>query len=133
MEEIAALVLRLVVGVIFVAQGYRKLFGAADRPPGRTNLTHMIAERGIGRPKEWALLVSVTELLFGSLVLIGLMTRLAVIPLIALLIAAIVLFKIREGFIGGWDWPLSVLGSLTAILLLGGGEFSLDTILRVST
>jgi len=130
MEDLAALVLRSVAGAIFVAQGYRKLFGAPDAHHGRSNLVSMIAGRGLPRPGQLALLTSTVELVFGSLVLIGWLTRPAVIPLMLLLVGAIVLFKLREGFFGGWDWPLSVLAALTAILLLGAGEYSVDYLLE---
>jgi putative oxidoreductase len=130
-EDLASLVLRLVVGAIFVAQGHRKLFGDPEAHHGRANLTRMLEQRRIMRAPQVALLISVTELLFGSLLVVGLMTRLAVIPLVALLLGAILLFKIREGFIGGWDWPLSVLASSTVILLLGAGGLSLDALLGI--
>jgi uncharacterized membrane protein YphA (DoxX/SURF4 family) len=45
MEDLAALVLRSVAGAIFVAQGYRKLFGAPDAHHGRSNLVSMIPGR----------------------------------------------------------------------------------------
>jgi putative oxidoreductase len=130
MEDLAVLVLRCVAGAIFVAQGYRKLFGAPDAHHGRSNLVSMISGRGLPRAGQLAVLTSVVELVFGSLVLVGWLTWLAVIPLMLLLLGAIVLFKVREGFIGGWDWPLSVMAALVAILLLGAGEYSVDHLLQ---
>ena len=126
MADTASLVLRIVVGMIFIAQGYRKLFAAPDAHHGRANLVAMIENRGLPYPGRLAFASSTVELVCGSFVLIGLLTRVFVVPLIAVLVPAILLFKIRDGFIGGWDWPLSVLGGSVAILLLGGGDYSID-------
>jgi putative oxidoreductase len=127
--DIATLVLRLTAGATFVVQGFVKLARPPDAPHGRANLAAMVARRGLPRPAETAVFVAAIELLFGLLVLIGLFTRIATIPLDGVLIAAIVGFKFQAGFIGGWDWPLSVLAILVAIALLGPGGYSMDAIL----
>ena len=127
--DVATLILRLTAGAIFVAQGFVKLVRPPDAPHGLTNLEAMVARRGLPRPRETAVFVAAVELVFGFLVLVGLFTRLATIPLDGVLIVAIVGFKFRSGFIGGWDWPFSVLTILIAIGLLGPGAYSLDAVL----
>ncbi len=129
MVAAATLVLRLVAGAMFVVQGIRKLFAPPEVHHGRANLTNMIRSRGLPVPEQTALLMSGVELLCGTLVVVGLLTRVVILPLIVILLGAIVLFKIRDGFVGGWDWPLSVLGGSVAILLLGAGSYSLDSLL----
>jgi putative oxidoreductase len=124
----AALVLRLVAGTIFIAQGWRKIVDAADAPHGRANLERMIAGRGLPRPALLALLVGATELIGGGLLLTGLLVRLAAIPLAVILLVAIFGFKWKQGFHGGWDWPFSVLGIVVAIAILGAGAVSLDAL-----
>lgn len=126
MVDIAALVLRLVVGAIFIAHGRPKLFLPPDAPKGRAGLTATIARGGLPSPEAFALAVGVTELVCGALVLVGFGTRIAAVPLAIVMVAAIVLSKWRQGFVGGWDWPLSVLGALLALLLLGSGAYSVD-------
>ena len=124
--DAAELILRIVVGAIFVVQGYRKLFAPAGTKGSGSGLRGMIREAGFPFPDVLATVVSVTELTGGILLLVGLLTRLAAVPLALTLVVAIVRFKWREGFQGGWDWPLSVLGSTIALLLLGAGTVSID-------
>jgi uncharacterized membrane protein YphA (DoxX/SURF4 family) len=127
--DIVALVVRLVAGAIFVAQGYIKLLRPPNAPHGRANLEAMIRDRGMARPRELALFVSILELTCGAALVAGFATRLAVIPLAVILIVAILGFKLRSGFVGGWDWPLSVLTLLAVIGLLGAGAWSVDAFL----
>lgn len=80
------------------------------------------------------------EILSGTLVLDGLLTRLAVIPLIAIMLVAITTTKLpilaNKGF---WkmaheartDWSM-LLGSLF-LLIAGGGRWSLDAMLTRSS
>jgi putative oxidoreductase len=130
--DVVTLVVRLVVGAIFVAQGYIKLLRPPDAPHGRANLEAMIRGRGISKPRELAILVSSLELLCGGAVAIGSLTRLAVVPLAVILLVAIAGFKFRSGFVGGWDWPLSVLTLLVVIAVLGAGGWSVDALLGLA-
>lgn len=127
--DVAALLVRLVVGAIFVAQGYIKLFRPPDAAHGRANLEAMIRGRGIPRSHELAILVAAFELACGVAVAAGFLTRLALVPLAGILAVAIVGFKSRSGFVGGWDWPLSVLTLVAVIALLGAGAWSVDALL----
>jgi uncharacterized membrane protein YphA (DoxX/SURF4 family) len=128
---LATLGLRLVAAAIFIAQGWRKLFAAPDAPHGRANLERLIAKRRLPRPELWATLVAWTELIGGTLLLVGLLTRLAALPLVIVLLVAIFGYKWEAGFLGGWDWPFSVLGIVVAIALLGAGAVSLDAVLGI--
>jgi putative oxidoreductase len=129
--EWAALVLRVVAGAIFVAQGVRKVLAPRDAPHGRGNLESLIAQQPFPRPDLLASLVGITELVGGVLLLVGFLTRLATVPLAVVLLVAIFGSKWRQGFLGGWDWPFSVLGLLAAIALLGAGPISIDAVLGV--
>lgn len=91
----------------------------------------MITEKGFPIPSVLAALTATTELSCGLLVLAGLFTQLAVIPLIGILLMAVTQFKWKAGFFGGWDWPFSVLGGSLALLLLGSGAYSADAALDV--
>lgn len=129
---LASLALRLVVGGIFIAQGWRKVIAPAEASHGRANLERMIASGGFPAAATLAMLVGLAELGCGLAILVGFLLRLAVLPLIVVLLVAIVRFKWKAGFLSGWDWPLSVLGSCVALLLLGAGELSIDRLLSLS-
>lgn len=125
----AALLLRLAAGAIFVSQGVRKLIAPPNAPHGRGALTDMIQRHGWPSPARLAIVVAGTELVCGAMVAMGLLTRLTAIPLAAILVVAIFGFKRDAGFLGGWDWPFSVLAIVLAILVLGAGAWSLDALL----
>jgi uncharacterized membrane protein YphA (DoxX/SURF4 family) len=105
--------------------------GPPDAPHGRENLERLIARRRLPRPDLLAQLVGVTELVGGAALLLGLLTRVATLPLAIVLVVAIGGYKWEQGFLGGWDWPFSVLGIVLAIALLGAGPVSVDALLGI--
>jgi putative oxidoreductase len=127
--DLAALVLRLAVGAIFVVQGYRKTFAPAGAKGSGAALRDMIAAQSLPAPALLARLVALVELVGGTLILLGLATRIAAVPLAMTLLVAIVRFKWKDGFQGGWDWPFSVLAATVALFLLDAGSLSIDHLL----
>ena len=83
---VPALLARVVLGVIFVTSGLHKVMDLPRAAQG-------FAELQIPMPWESATLVGWTELVCGSLVLVGLVTRVAAVPLICTMIVAIVTAK----------------------------------------
>lgn len=126
MEDAAALVLRVTVGLVFVAHGMPKVFGAHDGPHGRGRTEGLLTRRRLPYPKLAVWGLALTELIGGVLVLVGLFTRIAAVPLAICVALAIPLAKWAQGFVDGWDWPFSLVGACTAIAILGGGAYSLD-------
>ena len=142
-----SILVRLVVGlVVFFPEGIQKLVFPEILDAGR--FTHI----GIPEPEFIGPFVGVVETLCGALIILGLLTRLAAIPLIVIMIVAIVSTKIpillghdfwifhvpkipRYGF---WstmheardDFGM-LLGSLY-LLIEGGGKWSLDALLSRS-
>ena len=126
-HELAPLALRLGVGLVFVVHGLQKLTG------GPSGFAGMLTGLGVGAPELFAWLVTIAELVGGALVLVGLLTRLATLPLIATMIGAIVLVKADVGIIASADSPMpgaeldiALLAGLLALLLLGPGRISVD-------
>jgi putative oxidoreductase len=123
----AVLLIRLLVGAVFVAEGIQKFLFPADLGVGR------FTKIGIPLPDVLAPFVGVVEIGGGLFLLLGLLTRLAAVPLIVDMLVALSTTKIpillKEGF---WkmaheartDWSM-LLGSLF-LLLVGAGAWSLD-------
>lgn len=126
----ATLLIRLLTGVVFLSEGIQKFLFPADQGAGR------FAKIGIPSPEILAPFVGVVEIVGGALLLAGLLTRLAAIPLIIDMIVAIATTKIpillKDGF---WkmaheartDW--SMLMGCLFLLLVGAGRRSLDAVL----
>jgi len=123
----ATLLVRLLVGGVFFLEGVKKFLFVAQWGAGR------FARIGIPYPGFTGSFVGVVEIVCGFLLLLGLLTRLAAVPLIIDISVAIASTKIpillRAGF-----WPMeaeartdySMLLGLIFLLLVGAGGWSLD-------
>ncbi len=135
-----AILIRLMLAGVFVTEGYLKLAEPAWLGAGR------FAKIGIPWPEAMGPLVGWTELICGLLMTVGLVGRLAAVPLIVIMIVAIVSTKVP--ILLGRDWWMftvrdldrygffsmthetrtdyaMLLGALF-ILLTGSGRWSLD-------
>jgi len=123
----SVLFVRLLVGAVFLSEGIQKFLYPAALGVGR------FARIGIPAPGLMAPFVGAVEIVFGTLVIVGLLTRLAAIPLLIDIVVAIATTKIplllKDGF-----WKMAheartdysmMLGCLF-LLLLGAGPLSLD-------
>jgi putative oxidoreductase len=123
LDGVALLVARLTVGVLFVSTGWGKVHNLAK-------VTSFFAELGIPMPGLNATVASYTELVCGSLLVIGLASRLASLPLVVTMIVAIVTAKRAEvnglaDLFGLVEWTYIAL--LLVIAAVGPGLVSLDT------
>ncbi|MBI5472307.1 MAG: DoxX family protein [Ignavibacteriae bacterium] len=122
--------IRLMVGAVFLSEGIQKFLFSESLGVGR------FIKIGIPAPEILAPFVGVAEIVCGALLLLGLFTRLAAIPLIINMLVAISTTKIpilvEKGF---WamahdartDWCM-LLGSIV-LLIIGGGRWSADSLL----
>ena len=127
-EASAAVVLiRLIVGLVFLSEGVQKFLFPDALGPGR------FIKIGLPLPEFLAYFVGVFEITCGTLIVLGLLTRLAVIPIITIMLVAIWTTKIPMLHDGGF-WKMAhearvdfamLLGSLF-LLLVGAGRCSLD-------
>ncbi|BFM45044.1 DoxX family protein [Flavobacterium sp. CFS9] len=124
------IIIRLIVGAVFFSEGVQKFLFPAIRGAGR------FEKIGFPSPDFLGSFVGFFEILCGILLLVGLLTRLASIPLIIIMLVAFATTKAEvlsnEGF---WellhgsrtDWAM-LLGSIF-LLVKGGGNWSIDKIL----
>ncbi|MCT3923414.1 DoxX family protein [Elizabethkingia anophelis] len=118
---------RLTVGFIFLSEGMQK-FTASDAV-GIARFTKI----GFHHPEFWVMIVGITEIVCSILLLIGLISRLASIPLLIIMIVAFITTKIPI-FIqkGCWvfaheyrtDFAMTML--LIMLFYYGSGSFSID-------
>jgi uncharacterized membrane protein YphA (DoxX/SURF4 family) len=88
-----SILVRLVVGlVVFLPEGTQKLAFPDILGAGR------FANIGIPYPELMGPFVGIVEIICGTLVILGLLTRLAAVPLIIIMIVAIVSPKVTRGF-----------------------------------
>ena len=128
MEDVALLVLRLVLGGVFVAHGAQKLFGSFGGP-GIEGTTGFHEQLGIKPARPMAVLAGLTEFLGGILVVAGFLTPLAALALIGVMAVAVLTVKLKNGFFaanGGYEYNLVLAAIALALVLAGGGAYGLD-------
>jgi putative oxidoreductase len=117
--DIALLVARVVVGVIFAAHGAQKLFGAFDGP----GLTVTVEKMGpIGYP------VTIGEFFGGLGLIVGFLCRFSAASLIVIMCGAIGMVHGQHGFFlsaGGFEYNLALIGLLAPVLIAGPGRITL--------
>jgi putative oxidoreductase len=121
------ILIRLMVGAVFLSEGIQKFLFPDKLGAGR------FEKIGLPFPEFLGPFVGSFEIICGSLVLIGLLTRLASIPLIIIMLVAIATTKAEvlanDGF---WemmhgsrtDWAMLLSGIF--LLIKGGGRWSVD-------
>lgn len=126
-EQGSIILIRLMVGAVFLSEGIQKFLFPAIRGAGR------FEKIGLPSPEFLGSFVGFFEILCGVIILLGLFTRLASIPLIIIMLVAIATTKTEvlanDGF---WvmmhgsrtDWAM-LLGSIF-LLIKGGGKWSAD-------
>ena len=125
------ILIRLMVGAVFLSEGIQKFLYPADLGAGR------FAKIGLPAPETLGPFVATFEIAGGLLVLLGLFTRLAAVPLITIMLVAIATTKVPILMASGF-WKMAheartdysmLLGSLF-LLIVGGGAWSLDASFR---
>ncbi|MDX9909492.1 MAG: DoxX family protein [Mariniphaga sp.] len=122
-----SLIPRIIVGLVFLSEGIQKFLYPEIVGVGR------FEKIGFENPEFWAYLVAGFEVVGGLLILVGLLTRLAAIPLLTIMATALISTKIpillNEGF---WfmahaartDFAMTML--LVFLLIYGAGKWSVD-------
>jgi putative oxidoreductase len=123
----AALLIRLMVGAVFLSEGIQKFLFPAEVGAGR------FEKIGFANPELVAQTVACFEIACGALVLLGLATRLAAVPLIVIMLTALVTTKLpilqqsgiwKMAHEARTDWAM-LLGAIF-LLIVGAGPISVD-------
>ena len=116
--DLAALLLRLIFGGLFVYHGYIKFDGYEQFQAMFPDLI------GIGGPLSFNL-VLFAELGCGFLVLIGLYTRFAVIPILITMVVAFFIAHGAQSF-DDKELPFALMMLSLVVFVLGSGKYSAD-------
>lgn len=129
-SELLGLVLRLVVGAVFIGQGYDKFAWT-----GFKAFTESFVQWGFPLPGLCARVVGTFELIGGVLLVLGLLVRpVAILFIVQMAVAWYVsVFIIKKPFLSigrpGWDVIILLLAGALSLVLNGGGKLALDAAL----
>lgn len=113
--SLGLLALRLAVGIPFVAHGWSKL--AAMEQTGAFFVS-------LGMPAFMGGVIGVLELVSGLALVLGMGTMIAGYVLAAIMLVAILLVKGKMGYLGGFEFDLTLLLAAVAVANLGCGSHS---------
>jgi len=114
------LLLRVVLGTIFIAHGFQKISS------GMPEFTRAVAHLGFPTPVAFAWAAALSEFLGGICCLVGLFTRWAALAIAIVMTVAITKVHLHEGLIRGYEYELTLLAVAVSIMLMGAGPASLD-------
>jgi len=119
-------ILRVVVGIVFLVHGAQKLFVI-----GVPGVAAFLGDLGVPFPTLSAIVVSGVEFLGGLAILLGLFTPWAAGLLAIDMAVALLTVHLRGGFFvpEGFEFVLTLLAACLALVCLGSGALSLDTVL----
>jgi putative oxidoreductase len=123
--DIALLLLRLMVGIVFITSGYKHLKDPATR------------SKDIGMSKSFTMFLGAAELAGGLGVISGVLAQLAAIGLILVMLGAIQkkIFTWHTGFWGksgtnGWSYEIMLVVMNLVIVTTGGGNLTLTHLIK---
>lgn len=133
--DLAALVLRVAAGLIFIPHGWSKVFGAQ----GVSGFAQDLPSYGV--PAFLGYAAAYSELAGGALLILGLLTRIDAFLLACTMFVAAFVVQLPDalrdpenmgnrffGAIRAIETPLALFVICVALMLLGGGRFALDAL-----
>ena len=131
-NDVSLTTLRVVLGVVFFAHGAQRMLGwfGGDGFQGTMGTLTQT-----GMPAPVAVLIICAQFFGGLGLVAGLLTRIASLGVAGLMIGAIFMVHLPNGFFMNWmgtqkgegiEYHLLALAMATALLLRGAGAFSLD-------
>ncbi|GIW66314.1 MAG: hypothetical protein KatS3mg095_0212 [Candidatus Parcubacteria bacterium] len=126
-KDIALLLVRVAVGLIFIVHGYQKLqmgFGA---------VTGFLGNIGVPLSQFFGYVLPLVEFIGGLFLIFGFLSRLSALLLSIVMVVAILLVKLKIGLVApmgqpgvGAELDLALLVGLLSVLLQGPGKYSID-------
>ena len=129
--DIGLLILRLYLGVNFLAYGAQKVFGMFDGP-GIAGYSQWLGSLGFRPKRAMGWTGALTEFFAGVLMLVGFVTPLASAMIVGQMIVAAVAVHLENGYFnsdGGITYHLSLISASAALAFTGPGAYSVDALL----
>ena len=126
LDPIALTLLRVVIGAVMIAHGWQKLQTYSE-------WRGMVASMGVPAPDVAAALAVIGELGGGIGLLLGLLTPLAALGVLAVMVVAIAKVHAGKGLFaadGGWEFPLLIATVATFFFVHGSGPYGVDAMVR---
>ncbi|PMG77209.1 oxidoreductase [Shewanella sp. 10N.286.51.B7] len=130
-----ALVLRIPVGLIFMAHGAQKLF-AWFGGYGLEGTGQWMESIGLAPGVLMAFLAGSAEFVGGLFIILGLLTRPTALVLAITMLVALFTVHFENGLFmvnNGYEFALSLVVISTALMLQGGGRLSIDNVIAKRT
>jgi putative oxidoreductase len=127
MQPYGPAVLRLAIGAVFVAHGAQKLFGVWGGG-GPAGTAEFFTQLGLTPAYPLAVMVGLVEFGGGILLILGALTLFAALALALNMAVAIWEVHAAHGFFlpAGFEFNLTLIGGLVALMLTGPGALSVD-------
>jgi putative oxidoreductase len=135
--DVTALILRLATGLIFIPHGWSKVAGEGGASAFAADVA---ANYGI--PAALGYVAAYAELFGAGLLILGLLTRLDAFLLASTMFVAAFVVQLKDALyevppgsiklfvaLRGIELPLAMFALALGVLLLGGGRYSLDSLL----
>ncbi|MBO3751856.1 DoxX family protein [Streptosporangiaceae bacterium NEAU-GS5] len=123
--DLATLVTRVTVGVIFIAHGWQKYQHGIDVT------TRLMAKAGVPFPRLSGLFATWVELIGGIMLVAGLLVPVAGVLLALDMLGAIVFVTGKHGLFAtenGWELPAALGVASLLLAATGGGQYALDRV-----
>ncbi|MEZ5990225.1 MAG: DoxX family protein [Planctomycetota bacterium] len=126
-QDLARLLIRLMLGIVFVFHGAQKLFGAFDGP-GLSNFSGWLTGMGVPMPGVSAFLAACAEFFGGLCLILGWFFPLVIVPMAFTMAVAVFAAHWANGFWNadptkpGYEFPLTLGVMLVALGMLGPGS-----------
>ncbi|MFV8830229.1 DoxX family protein [Alkalihalobacterium sp. APHAB7] len=120
-NEMGAFLLRVVLGVVFLAHGAAKFQGGIENVAGWFD--------SIGLPGALAYVVAIIELVGGIALILGIGTRIVSTLIGFIMVGAIFTVKLPAGFLDGYEYDLVLLTVAVFLVLNGSKLYSLEQLI----
>ncbi len=129
-DDVALLILRVLLGVVFIPHGLQKLMGFSG-------VMEMFTTK-LGIPAVFAFLAIIAEGLGSWGLVTGLLTRLAAFGIAVNMAVAVYMMHWQNGFFMNWfgnqkgegfEYHILVIAIALALMIRGGGKWSIDGVI----